>query len=349
MRALVIHKPHHMELVDMDQQQIGSQDVLIRSMAMGVCKTDMEIYQGFISSDFVTYPVVPGHEWSGVVVKTGDSVTHVREGDRVISEGLQPCGRCEDCRQGSTNLCAHYDQLGFTRYGGAAEFVCTPAKGVHQIPDSLSFEAAVLVEPAACVMHGFMRARLEPGITAVVVGPGTLGLIAVQLFKAYGAGKVILMGTREEQLSFGRELGADITINIREINNPVEMLMQLTGGRGADIVMETAGSVDAVRMSMDLCRTGGQLILEGVAGEGRQLTIPSDYLLLRDLTVHGIFSYTSKAWSKVLQLLDAGKLHFEPIVTHRYPIDQYQEAFQMMQERKGKIGKVVLLHRGVGI
>lgn len=345
MRALVINEPYQINLEEVEQQSMGSQDVLIRSKVMGLCKTDLEIFQGLISSDFVSYPVVPGHEWSGIVVLTGSDVKHVKPGDRVISEGLQPCGRCEDCRQGHTNLCSQYDQLGFTRYGGGAEYVCAPAKGVHLIPDTLSHEAAVLVEPASCVLNGIMRTRMQPGMTVAVVGPGTLGLISTQLFKAYGASKIILIGTRDEQLDFGMELGATDIINIHKTEDVVGKVKELTSGRGVDIVMETAGSTDAVKMSLELCRFGGELILEGVAGEGENLTIPSDYLLLRDLTVYGIFSYTTGAWSKVLQLLASEILDLEPMITHRYSIEDYLEAFDKMQDRIGKIGKIILLHK----
>lgn len=346
MRALCITEPHRIKIADLLPQKMNSDDVLIQSKVVGLCKTDLEILQGLIGQDFVTYPVVPGHEWSGVVAQVGEDVKHLKEGDRVISEGLQPCGRCEQCRRGDTNLCVHYDQLGFTRYGGGAEYVVAPAKGVHRIPDALSFEAAVLVEPAACVIRGIMRAPMEPGKTVAVIGPGTLGLIAVQLFRAYGAGRIILIGTRDEQLEFGLSMGATDTVNIHKQDATV-LVKALTASGGADIVMETAGSTSAVKMSLDICRSGGHVILEGVAGEGQMLTIPSDEMLLRDLTLHGIFSYTTQAWNKVLGLLACGSIDLEPIVTHRYALDQYEQAFAQLQQRSGKVGKVVLVHEGV--
>lgn len=346
MRALVIREPHKIEYCEVEARtDLGPQDVLVRSVAVGICGTDLEILEGLISSDFVTYPVVPGHEWSGTVEKVGSEVNHLQPGDRVISEGIVACGRCENCRQGKTNLCMNYDQIGFTRNGGCAEWVVAPAKGIHKIPDNLSFEAAVLVEPGASVLRGIMETPIEPGMSVVVVGPGTLGLIAIKLFKAFGAGKIILIGRNDEKLEVGRSIGATHVINSSK-EDVAELVNQWTDGKGAHIVMETAGSTQAVSTSFELCRKGGHVVLEGVAGADAQLQISADIFILNDLTIHGIFSYTTTSWAKMLQMIDQCDIDLEPLIAYRYSMANFQEAFDTLRSKKRKGGKVILTHGG---
>lgn len=343
MRGLVIRGPGELGIEELEPLEPGADEVRVRSMAVGICGTDLEILNGQVSEQYVTYPVVPGHEWSGVVEAVGSAVAHVKPGDRVISEGIVACGRCESCRNGLTNLCLNYDQLGFTRRGGAAEQVVAPASGIHRIPDSLSFEAAVLVEPAATVLRGVMRTPFKPGMTAAVIGPGTLGLLTVQVLQAFGAAEIILIGTRDNQLEFGRTLGATRWINNRT-DDPQERIKAWTNGQGVDLVVETSGSVEAVASCFGLCKPGGHVVLEGVAGSDKQLTLPSDLIMLQDLTVHGIFSYTTQSWSKVLQLLAAGLLDFESLVTHRFKLEEYEQAFESIRRKSGVTAKVVMVH-----
>ncbi|MCR2804772.1 zinc-dependent alcohol dehydrogenase [Paenibacillus soyae] len=345
MKALVIRSPHHMQLEEMEAQPLGPHDVRVRSKAVGICGTDLEIYEGQISSDFVKYPVVPGHEWSGMVVECGSEVTSVRPGDRVIAEGLLSCGSCAYCREGRTNLCHQYDQLGFTRPGGGAELVIVPARAVHRIPNEVSYEAAVLIEPAATVLRGIMKTPLQPGMKAVIIGPGTLGLLTVQLLKAFGVDAICLIGRRNEQLELGRSIGASHFVNSRIMD--VHAAIQVwTEGQGADLIVETSGSEEAVRLSMELARSGGHIVLTGVAGTGKKLVVESDYMMLRDLTVHGIFSYTTKSWHQALRLLEARKLELEALITHRFSIDQYEEAFEALRNKTKPTVKIVMLHDG---
>lgn len=343
MKALVIRKPHQMSMEELKLETLGPYDVRIESKAVGICGTDLEIYEGTIPDAFVTYPVVPGHEWSGVVTEVGSEVKQFKPGDRVIAEGLITCGICSSCREGRTNLCEQYDQLGFTRPGGGAELVTVPAKAVHGIPDHLSFEAAVLIEPAATVLRGLVQAPLEPGMKAAVIGPGTLGLLTIQMLRAFGIDDICLVGRRDEQLALGRKIGASSVINNRS-ENVHDRIMDWSSGKGADLVVETSGNEEAVKMSMELARTGGHVVLEGVAGTGKKLVIESDYMMLRDLTVHGIFSYTTKSWNQVMKLLEARKVDFEALVTHRFSIKNFEQAFAALRNKSGATVKIVMVH-----
>src|SRR5712691_272372 len=186
MRALLLKAPGEAILTELEKPLIGPEDVLIRSRAVGICGSDVELYQGTRPEGFYRYPVVPGHEWAGEVVAVGERVRILSPGEKVVSEGFLFCGTCRNCRTGLTNLCeAGYDEIGFTRTGGLAEYVAVPARLVHTLPKEASLEQAALLEPAAVVVHAFLRAQPLPGDTVVVVGDGNIGLLAVQVARLF--------------------------------------------------------------------------------------------------------------------------------------------------------------------
>src|SRR5690348_10350482 len=177
MKAIVIESPGQIRLAEMTLPAPGPDEVLIRSRAVGICGSDVELYQGTRPEGFYCYPLVPGHEWSGEVAAIGERVRGLSVGDRVVAEGILSCGICRNCRTGLTNLCeAGYDEIGFTRPGGMAEYVAVPARLVHTLPPESSLEEAALLEPTAVVVHGFLRAQPRAGGTVVVIGDGNIGL-----------------------------------------------------------------------------------------------------------------------------------------------------------------------------
>src|SRR5438876_10151438 len=164
MRALLLKAPGEAILTELDKPVTGPEDVLIRSRAVGICGSDVELYRGTRPADFYRYPIVPGHEWAGEIAAVGVQVRHLAPGDKVVSEGFLFCGTCRNCRMGLTNLCeAGYDEIGFTRTGGLAEYLAVPARLVHTLPNSCPLEEAALVELTAVVAHAFLRPRPPPG------------------------------------------------------------------------------------------------------------------------------------------------------------------------------------------
>ena len=160
MKALVITAAGQASLTDLEKPQLGPEDVLIRSHAVGICGSDVELYRGVRPVGYYRYPVIPGHEWAGEIVAVGEHVHNLSAGQKVVSEGFLFCGRCRNCRMGLTHLCeAGYDEIGFTRPGGMAEYVAVPARLVHTLPSESSLEEAALLEPTAVVVHGFLRAQ----------------------------------------------------------------------------------------------------------------------------------------------------------------------------------------------
>lgn len=334
MRAIVIEQPNEVALRDVEAPSPGPGEVRVRSVCAGVCRTDLDIVAGTLDARWVTFPVVPGHEWSGVIESLGAGVTGLEPGERVVCEGSIPCLACRRCRAGDTHLCETYDAVGFTRGGGYGEYVVVPARVVHPIPDHVSFDAAVLVEPAAVVLKALERARIQPGETVGVIGIGALGAIALRLARLHGPAAVVAYGVRDEELELARGLGADDVVNVgrEEV------------GSGLDVVVETAGAASAVELATRLAREGGRVVLLGIAGHGHELTLPADRLALRDLSVFGSVGYTTAAWARTVALVSEGLVDLEPIVTHRFPLEQFADAFALMDDRRGVVAKIVLEH-----
>ena len=332
----MIERPHEAAFREVETPTCGAGDVLVRSRLAGVCRTDLEVLAGELDRRWVTYPCIPGHEWSGLVEQVGEEVRDLAPGDRVVCEGFCYCGSCRRCRAGDTNLCENYDQLGFTRGGGYGEVVLAPRRVVHRLPENVSLDAAVLIEPASVVLKGLLRARPVPGETLGVVGVGTLGALTIVLAKLFAPAAIVAYGIREAELELARRLGATETVDV-------------SGGAAAhegelDLAVETAGAVTAVELATRLPREGGRIVALGIAGDGRELRVPADRFALRDLELIGSVGYTTSVWSRVVELLGAGLVDFAPVVAARFPADRFEDAFRLMDNREGTVAKVLLEH-----
>lgn len=232
MKGVIIRKPHDAEYGDLPRPRITDGQVLVQVTRVGVCLSDVEIYDGSRpEEEYVKYPCIPGHEWCGTEAQIGAGVRHLKGGDRVAVEGHNYCGRCFFCQRGLTNLCESYNELGFTLPGGYAEYVAVRADLAHPFSDSLSFELAVLTEPASCAGYGMLGVPVRPGDTVAVVGPGSVGLLGVAWAKALHAGRIIAIGRSRQREWLARAAGATDYLTMTE--NPTEQVHALTNGRGA--------------------------------------------------------------------------------------------------------------------
>jgi D-arabinose 1-dehydrogenase-like Zn-dependent alcohol dehydrogenase len=335
-RAVVIERPHEVVYGEVETPVCGPGDVLVRSRFAGVCRTDIEVLEGILDRRWVRYPCIPGHEWSGIVEEAGAEVADLEPGDRVVCEGFCYCGVCRRCRAGDTHLCEQYDQLGFTRGGGYGELVLAPRRVVHRLPDGLALDEAVLIEPASVVLKGLLRARLGPGETIGVVGVGTLGALTIVLARMFSPAEVVAYGVREQELELARRLGAAEAIDVSGGAAPHEGEL--------DVVVETAGAVPAVELATRLPREGGRIVALGIAGEGRELCIPADRFVLRDLELIGSVGYTTAVWSRMVELLGAGLVDLAPVVAQRVPVARFEDAFGSMSGADGVVGRILLEH-----
>lgn len=349
MRAVVISAPGEARLEEMETPKLGPEEVLIRSHAAGICGSDVEVYQGTRPTDYIQYPVVPGHEWSGTVVEVGARVRGIHPGDKVVSEGFVYCGSCANCHNGLTNLCEEgYNEVGFTRPGGFAEYVAVPARLVHRLPRAADLAQAALLEPTAVVADIFLRAQPRPGSTVVVIGDGAIGQLAVHLARLHSPQTVVLVGSRDDRLQLGLKMGATHTVNYHR-EDALHLVQELTQGRGADLVFEGAGKASAVEQAFSLARRSGTVALQGIAGGDTRLPLDPDIFALKHLTVIGTFGANSAAWTYAVQLFSAGLLHLEPLVTHRYNLSEYQAALDTLVSKQSGTLKVLVSHNTEGV
>jgi 2-desacetyl-2-hydroxyethyl bacteriochlorophyllide A dehydrogenase len=332
MRAVVVERPGAASLRNVPIPEPGPDEVLVRVGAAGICGSDVEVLEGRRPARYVRYPVIPGHEWAGIVEAVGPDVGAVEEGAAVVAEGFRACGDCARCREGRTNLCtAEYAETGFTHAGAFAEFLSVPAHLVHPLPPGTDLAAAAVLEPAACVAQGLLEVDLRPGLTAAVVGSGTLGLLAVALLARVSPTRLALVGTRPARLALGRALGATEVWNARAGERPEP---------GFDLVFEAAGTVDGARSAIGLARRGGTVVLEGISG--REGGIDADALVLEHLRVQGVFGASRRAWQWVTELFAAGLLDTAPLVSHTFPLEGHAAAFATLADREGEALKVQL-------
>ncbi len=345
MRALCVTEPGEADVVELPVPSIGPNEVLVRSRVVSLCAMDVELFQGKRPQGLSRYPIVPGHEWSGEVTAVGELVHGIVPGQKVVVESFVACGMCRNCHAGLTNLCeTGYDEIGFTRAGGLAEYVAVPARQVHCLPAHCTFEEAALLESASAVAHAFLRAQPRPGDVVAIVGDDPACLLAVQFARLFSPLAIVLLGLREERLELAHVFGATHTVNMSR-EEPQDLINELTRGKGADLVFEGTGHVQAVEEALQQAKRGGTVLLEGLTSSIAPLSVESNILVLKQLTVFGLFGANSAAWSYTLDLYRASVLKLSPLISHRFSLDEYQTALDTLMLRLSKALKVLILHK----
>ena len=329
-RALVIERPGSIALVEREGLVPGPGEVVLRPAYCGLCGTDLELLRGEVDPDFATYPLTLGHEWSGTVEAVGPGVTGIEPGTRCVAEGIVPCGHCPSCRAGATNVCDTYDEVGFTREGGAGDQILVPARIVHVLADGVPLLDAALVEPSAVVLTGLEKARPRPGLRVLVVGDGTIALLSVLLAGLWSPSELLVAGRRAEQAELALELGA------------TRFTTDEPAAGAFDLAIEAAGATEAAAAAVRSLTRGGTALLLGLAPAGSTLELPADTIVNDDLTLTASFGYTSAAWSRVVALLNAGRFLPGRLVTHTFGLDQFERAFAELAKPSGRRGKVML-------
>lgn len=297
----------------------------------GVCGTDIHIYY----DEFRSWPpVILGHEVVGQVVEVGAGVTRVKPGMRATTETyFSTCGKCRFCRSGQVNLCPDRRSIGSGVNGGFTSYVIVPEINIHPLPDHVSWQAGVLTEPLACVVHAAERVKWLPGDVAVVAGPGAIGLLAIQVIKATGATVIALgAGGDEARLAMATALGADYALSV-DRDDYRSLIMDVTAGYGADVVCECSGAGPAAQMLLDLVRRGGQYAQVGLFGKPVAWNL--DLLCLKELSVTGSNASVPWAWTRAVDLIASGAVKTEVLVTGAYAIPDWQAAFNTFKERTG--------------
>ena len=337
MNAALLAEFGHLTVAQVPVPEAGPGEVLARVLACGLCGTDLKMVGGGFAGTWPpSLPFIIGHEWSGQVVAlgTGTERSGLAVGDRIVAENHAGCGACQLCRSGRYNLCERVREPGFKLYGhtapGAlAEYAARPAVAVHKIPDSVSDVGGALVNQAALTVHAARRVQLRAGSTAVVFGPGLLGLLMLQVARASGATRVITVG-RGKRLETAVELGSDSVIDY-ESQDPVAAVRELTDGRGADYVFDCSGNPAVMEQLLRSARRGGKVALLGLTG-GQQATFPVDLLALDELDVLGVRS-SPNAYPATIELIASGAIRTEPLTREQFKLADVDRAFTALADR----------------
>ena len=321
-------------------------EVLVKVGACGICGTDLKIVSGVYKGSWPpALPFIQGHEWSGTVAALGEGVTGLQVGDRVAAENHKGCGTCANCRRGRYNLCEvarskgkAYKLYGHSAQGAFADYAARPAGLLHKLPDAVSFEEGTIVNQGALGLHAIRRCRIEPGDTVAVIGPGLVGLITVQLAKAVGATRVIIVG-RGPRLDLAKELGADDVVDISMMDT-VEGIRSLTDGRGVDCAFECAGAPEAVVASVNSVKRGGRVALVGLTGN-KDVSFNTDRIALDEVDVFGVRS-SPNAYPELINLIAAGKVNVKKLISRTYPLEQINAAFDAFRKREGGAIRMVI-------
>ena len=303
-------------------------EVLLKIGAAGICGTDLHILAGEYPC---RPPVVLGHEFSGTIVALGDSVTGWAVGDRVVSMPYAVvCGTCQFCAAGEYVLCASRLSYGSGMNGGFADYLAVKASRIFRLPDTLETTAAALIEPLACTVKAvYDIAKLQPGETAIVLGPGPIGLLTVQAAGAAG-GRVTLVGLQSdaERLSLGKDLGAEAVVVADE---PEASARERLIAEGADVVFECSGSGAALSLALEVCKKQGRIIQVGVFG--RSVSVNPDPVVTKDLTIKGSFASSRHSWELSMELVRSGKIRLAELVSDVFPLEAWEQAFNVANRR----------------
>ena len=347
MRAVVYPVPNRFEIRDVPEPKAGPGQVLVKVKSTTICATDMKVFTGNFPG--VTFPHTPGHEWAGQIVETGPGVAGLAAGDRVGVEVHVGCGQCRPCVEGMYNLCENYGNvaaghahIGFTVPGGMAEYCTVSAKAAHRLPDDLSYDEGAFTDNIGVALHAVERTGLRPGETVAVIGPGAFGLLAVQIARAMGAGRVVLVGTRADRLQRGLDLGADALVDVGAASDPVAAVKEAFGGQGADTVVEFAGTESAAVLALQVARRGGRICLAGATGPGRKLSVDLSVIVRGHLDVCG--SVANPQWVSLrgLELMTRGLVNVKPLITHNLSLEDFPRAWEMTHNRLDGAIRVML-------
>jgi 2-desacetyl-2-hydroxyethyl bacteriochlorophyllide A dehydrogenase len=334
---MVLTAPGEMSLEEVPVPQPAAGQVLVRISHSGLCGTDVKIYKGAIPA---RYPLIMGHEMIGEVME-GDMPSGIRAGDRVIIDPVLFCGACFHCRIGQTSLCPNGGLIGRETNGGFAQYACVPATNVFLLPASIDSRTAPLIQVATTCLHGQRLTPFFMGESVAVIGLGVSGQLHVQLARARGAGQVIGISRSAFKNDLARQLGADLTIGAG--SGAVAEVLEATGGRGPDVVIETTGVLASLADAIQMVRFGGRILMFGILSETTG-GLPLYQLYFKELTLLNTRAATGRDFPETIDLVERGALRLDPLITHRMPLGGLETALGMVGDRMDGRLKIILDH-----
>jgi L-iditol 2-dehydrogenase len=342
MKALVLHGIGDLRVDELPKPKPGRGQVLVRVRAVGLCGSDVHYYtHGRIGDQVVTRPMIVGHEGAGQVAGLGPGVNDLKVGQRLALEPANSCGHCEWCTTGRPNLCPSVKFCSTPPYDGLmCEYAVLERHQCVPIPDSMSFEEAAMLEPLQVGVHATNLIGVRAGETVAVVGVGSVGLGCMEMARVCGAGRIIVTDKLGYRLRLARRLGADDAVNVDK-RNPAEAVMELTGGRGADLVFECTNRGAGAPQAYDLAAIGGRVCLVGIPEEDK-ITLDTHRPRRKELLIQYV-RRSRHAARQAITLVASGRLDVKSWITHRASLKNAKKAFDMVAHYGDGVLKVVVL------
>ena len=342
MRTALLQAPRKLAVVERDRPVPGPGEVIVQTAATAVCHTDLSIYVG--EHPGVKYPVVMGHESTGILDAIGEGVTGLKAGEHVIINPIIACGACDQCVRGAGNLCRNAGLFGREIEGSLSQYVKLASRYVHVLPPRLPLEAATLIETLATVRHAQHRVGLSTAESVVVLGMGTAGLLHARLAVLTGAAPVIAVSRTQWKLDMAQRMGAHHIIQ-SSLDKAVDEVKRLTGGKGADVVIDAAGSAESLRAAVDMLRPGGRYAAFAVSHETVRgfSTFP---LYFGEISIIGSRALTPQDMNPSIQLIASGAVDVNGFISAKYPLTDAAAAFEEYERNPGRILRLVIDSQG---
>jgi len=338
MKAAILEKIEKLIVKDVPEPEPKNNEVLIKVNCCGICGTDLKLYKGDYTANI---PVILGHEFVGEVIEVGKAIKNLKVGDRVVPDPNESCGACNWCRSAQPCFCNNLAAYGVLRDGGFAEYAVCGEKGTYKIPEDLDYETASFTEPVSCAVHCLDKAAIKPGETVAIIGAGIMGQILIQMIKNSGASKLIVISRSEWKLELAIKFGATHTIKSESCSQVKEEILDLTNGRGVDVVIEAVGKIETVEESFSLVKKGGRIIIFGFSPEGKEAKFIPFNFLSREITLLSswVNPYT---FPRALQILSSERLEIKSLISMKLKLDEINKGFQAMEEKPNGFTKTLV-------
>lgn len=337
MKQAVMTAPGQIEFHQIEKPVPKDNEVLLQTRRIGVCGSDIHVFHGL--HPYTSYPVVQGHEVSGLVAEVGKNVRGIAAGSKITFTPQVTCGECYPCRHGNYHLCEKLKVMGFQTGGAAQEFFILPEWNVFKLPDDLPLDYAAMIEPVSVAVHAVGRGGGASGQKVLVLGGGTIGNLVAQVAKASGAAAVMITDISDYKLDKARACGIDFTVNTAKEDLKGALLRDFGPDR-ADLTLECVGVQATVTQAIECARKGTTLVIVGVFGQKPVVNL--GYVQDWELRLVGTAMYQKQDYERAIELVTSGKLCLDRLVTHRFAFDDYLEAYHTIEASNGEYMKVMI-------
>lgn len=331
MKAIVFNKPDDYEYKDVDLPEIDDCEILVRNKYAGLCGTDIHILKGEFLS---TYPLIPGHEFSGIVEKIGKKVREFAVGDHVVIDPNICCNKCVFCKINEQNFCENFGGYGVTRNGGFAQYSVIYESNLHKIND-LALEEAAMIEPLSCVIYGLNKIKINYGENVIIFGAGPIGILLLQLLNLKGVGKTVVVDINPKKLKTAKEFGAsEAVLNDSSLGKELKKISRY----GFDILVDATGISEVCQQIFEYANINARILLYGVCKQNEFIKISPYNLFRKNLSVYSAFSY-NRTMPQVISLLKSKKVNVKSLISHRLKLDEFDKALEIIKE--GSYSKII--------